>query len=291
VTTRLGARGVGAFVAFVAITAIGFGAGCARRRAPVDHVTLRGSDTMVLLVQRWAARFDEAHPTIAVEVSGGGSGTGLAALENGTADIASASRAIRPEERARIERARGARVEEHRVAIDAVAVYVHPSNPIEALSLDELRALYTGRARAWPSDGRAIVLYSRENSSGTYAYFKERVLHDADFAPEVQPLPGTAAVLYAVSRDRFGLGYGGVARPRAVRVVPLRVGDAIVAPTRQEAHAGRYPLARPLYLYTLEGARPSVARFVDWVRGPEGQALVEDQGFFPVGEAPIARRP
>jgi phosphate transport system substrate-binding protein len=281
VDNRLGARCV---VALVALSA----SGCARRAA-AEHVTLRGSDTMVLLAQQWAARFSETRDDgVAVEVSGGGSGTGFAALENGTADIASASRAIRPEERARIERARHTRVEEHRVAIDAIAIYVHPSNAVEALTLDELRAAYTGRLRAWRASGRPIVLYSRENSSGTYAYFKEHVPAEADFAPEVQPLPGTAAVLYAVSRDPDGLGYGGIARSRGVRVVPLRVGAEVISPTREAARAGAYPLARPLFLYSLAGARPSVTRFIDWVRGPAGQALVEEAGFFPIDE-PLAR--
>lgn len=276
-------RGLSCIAAALALTACD--------RAHVERVTLRGSDTMVLLAQRWAGAFDQRHGDVAVEVSGGGSGTGIAALENGTADIAAASRAIRPEERARIERVRGARVEEHVVAIDAIAVYVHPSNRVPSLTTDELRALFIGRQHAWPANGHTVVLYSRENSSGTYAYFKEHVLKNADFAPEAQTLPGTAAVLYAVAHDPAGIGYGGIARAQHVRVVPLRVDGQAVMPTRDEARSGRYPLARPLYLYTIAGAGPHVARFVEWVRGPEGQALVEDQGFFPIAEPMASRGP
>ncbi len=256
-----------------------------------EEVVVRGSDTMVVLAQRWAAAYQRERPGVALQVSGGGSGTGIAALENGTADLATASRAMTDEEHERIRRARGAGVEATRVCVDAITVYVHPSNPIGALSLPQLAALFRGRVRRWSAFGgpdRPVVLYSRESSSGTYAYFKERVLERADFAAEVQSLPGSAAVVDAVAHDPGGVGYGGVVRASGVRVVPLLPpgGGAALPPTAEGVANGSYPLARPLFVYRVGGRGGEPERFARWLDTPLVRELALGAGFYPAVGAP-----
>jgi phosphate transport system substrate-binding protein len=143
--------------------------------------------------------------------------------------------------------------------------------------------------RRWSELGladRPIVLYSRENSSGTYAYFKERVLSKQDFAAEVQSLPGTAAVIHAVAHDRNGIGYGGASRGAGVRVVPLAVGAQPVLPSAESAANGTYALARPLFVYRVAGRSPEADRFAEWLHSPEARALALGAGFYPLTEAP-----
>ncbi|MCU0686926.1 MAG: phosphate ABC transporter substrate-binding protein [Polyangiaceae bacterium] len=252
-------------------------------------VVVRGSDTMIVLAQRWAEAYRRERPQIRLQVSGGGSGTGLAALENGTTDVATASRAITSAERARIRQQRGAEVEEARVCLDAIAIYVHPSNPIGHLTIAQLTALFRGHVRSWRELGgsdRRVVLYSRESSSGTYAYFKERVLANYDFAAEAQSLPGTAAVVQAVALDPGGIGYGGIAREVGVRVVPIAPADGGEAahPTAQAAQSGAYPLARPLYAYHVAPRGGEVEQFVRWLGSPAARELALGAGFYPIVE-------
>jgi phosphate transport system substrate-binding protein len=250
------------------------------------RLSVRGSDTMVILAQRWAERYMQQHPGTAVQVTGGGSGTGLASLINGTTDIANASRPVSERERRYLRRNRGAAAHAVPVALDAVAVYVHEDNPIDSLTLAQLRAIFRGRIDDWSELGQPsgpIVLYSRENNSGTYAYFKEHVLDGLDFASAAQTLPGTAAVINAVSRDPRGIGYGGIGYGGGVRTVPLREGaEAPVAPTAENAIDGTYPLARALYMVTAGAPEGVAGDFVEWVRSPEGQRLVRDIGFYPL---------
>ncbi|HVK69678.1 MAG TPA: PstS family phosphate ABC transporter substrate-binding protein [Polyangium sp.] len=247
------------------------------------RISVRGSDTLVVLMQRWAEAYTASRTDIVVEVSGGGTGTGIAALMNGTTDLAMASRPLAPEERARIESS-GAELVEIPVALDAVAVYVHETNPLVSVTLDDLRGVFQGNLRRWSALGgvnRPIVLYSRESSSGTYAYFKERVLQKGDFAPEAQSLPGTAAVVQAVARDPMAIGYGGIARAHGVKVVLLRLDDgSLVPPSREAATTGRYPLTRPLFVYLVAPANPEAEAFAHWITGTEAQALAEEAGFF-----------
>ena len=247
---------------------------------------LAGSDTMVILAQRFAEVYMRTHAGSTIQVSGGGSGTGIAALVNGTTTIANASRGMKDDEKARVLAQRHAAAHETRVALDAVAVYVHTSNQVAQLSTEQLSGIYRGQITNWKDVGGAdlpIVLYSRENSSGTYVYFKEHVLHDADFAATAQTLPGTAAVINAVSRDPGGIGYGGIAFATGVRPVPL-VGAAgtPVAPSLATATSGEYPLSRFLFMYTAGEPTGIAKAFLDWVVSPEGQALVEPVGFYPV---------
>ena len=189
-----------AVMAVLAVLTVGAAGLLAQQR----NITVKGSDTLVILGQRWAEVFMSKNSGITVQVTGGGSGVGIAALINGTTDIAESSRPMKDKEKADTKTKRGKDVLELPIAVDGLAVYVHESNPVSELSLQQLKAIYTGAAKNWKDVGgkdEKILLYSRENSSGTYAYFKEHVLENADYYPTAQTLPGTAAVINAVSKE------------------------------------------------------------------------------------------
>ncbi len=260
--------------------------GGATEGAATQTLTIKGSDTMVILAQRWAEKFMENNPGATVQVSGGGSGTGIAALLNGTVDIANASRSIKDRERVSLQERRGSEAVEVRVALDALAVYVHADNPIASLTIPQLKRIFRGQASNWSEFGgpdRPIVLYSRENSSGTYAYFKEHVLDDEDFAATAQTLPGTAAVINAISRDVNGVGYGGIAYAEGVRSIRVAIeGAEPVEPTMENATSGRYPLSRFLHVYTAGEAEGIAKDYIDFILSTEGQSIVEGVGYFPL---------
>ncbi|MBK8171263.1 MAG: phosphate ABC transporter substrate-binding protein [Sandaracinaceae bacterium] len=254
--------------------------------APSRMLTLKDSDTMVILAQRFAEAYMRTHPGTTIQVSGGGSGVGIAALLNGTTDIANSSRPMKDEEKARLRETRHQEVAETRVALDALAVYVHSANPVQQLTLEQLSQIYTGRVSNWRDVGgpdMPIVLYSRENNSGTYAFFKEHVLRTADFAANAQTLPGTAAVINAVSRDRGGIGYGGIAYGEGIRHVKLAGADGqAIEPSLENATSGRYPLSRFLLMYTAGNPSALAADFLRWVGGVDAQRLVEVVGYYPL---------
>ncbi len=188
-------------------------------------LTIKGSDTMVILGQRWAEAYMKKNPGVSVQVTGGGSGTGIAALINGGTDVCQASRPMKDKERGQAKARHGKDVKEIPVALDGLAIYVHPSSPLKAVSIPQLKGIYTGTTKNWKDLGgedARIVAYSRENNSGTYVFFKEHVLNNEDFAAEVQTLPGTAAIVNAVSKDVKSIGYGGIAFGSGIRAVPAR---------------------------------------------------------------------
>ncbi|MCL6480981.1 MAG: phosphate ABC transporter substrate-binding protein [Firmicutes bacterium] len=261
-------------------------AAAAQRR----NITVKGSDTMVILGQRWAEVYMQRHPGVVIQVTGGGSGTGIAALVNGTTDIAESSRPIKEKEIAAVREKRSLPVLELPVAVDGLAVYVHSSNPVQELSLAQLKAIYTGAIQRWSQVGgkdERIVLYSRENNSGTYVYFKEHVLENADFFPAAQTLPGTAAVINAVARDPRGIGYGGIAYGAGVRHLRVKkdANSPGVEPTLENVLAMKYPISRHLYWYFAGTPTGEVRRFIEWVLSPEGQQVVERVGYYPLSEA------
>lgn len=249
-------------------------------------LTIKGSDTMVILGQRFAEEYMKANPGTVVQVNGGGSGTGIAALINGSVDLAQASRAMKDEEKAQVKQNRNANVVETAVALDSLAVFVHSSSPVRSLTIDQLKQIFQGKVTDWKDVGGPagkIILYGRESSSGTYDYFREHVLAKEDFSPRVQTLQGTAAIINAVARDPRGIGYGGIAYAKDVR--PLAVSDgggSPVAPSQETVAAGTYPLARNLYFYYLEGAPERVTRFVEFALSPQGQEIVSQVGYFPL---------
>ncbi len=258
---------------------------CAGRSAREDAISIKGSDTMVLLGQRWAERYMAAHPGAVIQVTGGGSGTGIAALINGTTDICQSSRPMKDKERAQIQEKFGAPPHEIVVAKDGLTVYVHESNPLAELTIAQIKGVYSGATTNWNQLGgpdKKISVYGRENSSGTYEYFKEHVLEGGDFAAAVQTLPGTAAVVNAVAQDPFGIGYGGAAYAKGVREVGIKKSDAepAVMPTADAVRSGAYPLSRDLYFYTRKAPEAGMKEFVEFALSDSGQAVVSEVGYF-----------
>ncbi len=250
-------------------------------------ITIKGSDTMVILGQRWAETYMGLHPGVRIQVTGGGSGTGIAALINGGTDICEASRSMKDKEKDQVHERQGKDVREIPVALDGVAIYVNDSNPIKELSQGQLKAIYTGKSGNWRDVGgldERIVPYSRENNSGTYVFFKEHVLSNEDFAREIQTLPGTAAVVNAVSKDPASIGYGGIAYAQGIRAVPVRRDDssAAVHPSLESVRSGRYPLSRNLFFYTSGEPAGEVKAFIEWVLSLEGQKICELVGYYPL---------
>jgi phosphate transport system substrate-binding protein len=250
-------------------------------------VTLKGSDTMVILSQRWAEVFMHDHAGFTIQVTGGGSGTGIAALINGTTDVADSSRPMKDEEKSQVQSQRHAAANEIKVAVDALAVYVPESNPLHEISIPQLKRIFTGQVTNWKDVGgpdAPIVLYGRENNSGTYVYFKEHVLGDADYAASTQTLPGTAAVINAVARDPHGIGYGGIAYAQGVRPLHIKPTDdaPAVEPSMTTATNGTYPLSRFLFFYTAGEPTGAARTFIDWVLSPAGQAVIENVGYYPL---------
>ena len=249
-------------------------------------VTIKGSDTMVILGQRLAEEYMGKTPGSVVQVNGGGSGTGIAALINGTVDLAMASRPMKDDEKAKAKQARGADVVEHAVALDALGVFVHDTNPLRTLTIAQVKDIFQGKVKNWSELGgpnAPIVLYGRESSSGTYDYFREHVLAKEDFAPAVQTLQGTAAIINAVGRDRNGIGYGGIAYAKEVRALGIAAeGKQPVVPSEAAVADGTYPLSRKLFFYYPANAPERVTTFAKWCVTPEAQALVTKVGYFPL---------
>lgn len=249
-------------------------------------LTIKGSDTMVILAQKWAQAFMKANPGKVVQVSGGGSGTGIAALLNGTADLADASRPMKDKEKKQLVKRRGAQAQEFRVALDALAVYVPAASKVTSLTIPQLKKIFRGQAKNWKEVGgedRPIILYSRENNSGTYAYFKEHVLDNEDFAATAQTLPGTAAVINAVSKDPGGIGYGGIGYAKGVRTIDVApAGGEPVKPSMANATSGKYPLSRYLNIYSAGEPTGVAKEYLDFVLSPKGQEIVEGVGYYPL---------
>lgn len=261
-----------------------------------QNITVKGSDTIVILGQRWAEKYMQQNADVAIQVTGGGSGTGIAALMNGTTDIANSSRPIKDSE---IEKAKQAGYYpfEVKAALDSLAVVVGADNPVEVLTLKQIMGIYTGRINNWNEVGgkdEAILRYCRESNSGTYVFFKEHVLKNQDYAADCQTMPGTSAVANAVGKDSKGIGYGGAAyftSAPGLKIISVKKDDKsdAVNPVKTDgkldydaAWTGRYPIARYLYLYTGFKPKGQIKQYIDWILSPEGQKIVEEVGYIPV---------
>lgn len=257
-------------------------------QAHANKITVKGSDTMVILAQKWAEVYMAQNPSVKIQVTGGGSGTGLAALQNQTTDLATSSRKIRGKEIEACLRNFGRRPTEYRVALDGIMIFVHESNPVKELSLEQLQRIFTGKARNWKEfggpDGR-INLYSRENSSGTYEFFKEHVLLGRDFAASAQTMPGTAGVVAAVAKDRLGIGYGGAGYGAGAKHLAVKKDEnsPAIDPNEETVVKGIYPIWRYLYIYVNPALdKGPVSAYIRWIRSDDGQKVVKDVGFFPL---------
>lgn len=252
-----------------------------------ETITVKGSDTMVILAQRWAERYMQAKKDMVIQVTGGGSGTGISALINGTTDICNASRPMKPSERDKLKSRYGTRGIEIKAAMDGLSVYVNESSSIKELSLEQLKKIYTGAITNWKDVGgpnERIILYGRENSSGTYVYFKDNVLEGEDYTSTMQSLPGTAAVVNAVARDKNGIGYGGAAYGKGIRELKVKkdASSPSFAPTLANIKSGDYPISRFLYMYLRNKPTGALKEYIDWTLGDEGQKIVTEVGYFPI---------
>ncbi len=283
-------------ILFIACLCLAQTTGCRRAAGQSDGgaaIQNVGSDTMVNLALAWAEAYTADHPDVRLSVTGGGSGTGIAALINGTVDIANASRPIKSEEIAAAE-ANGVTPVEHVVARDAIAIVVHPSNPVDALTIGQLSAIYQGHITNWREVGgqdRPIVLLSRESNSGTHVYFLEQVVRQGDshntalFSPDTLLLPSSEGISAEVRQNPNAIGYDGlgyVTPDQKVVAVAATSDGPYVLPTAESVNSGAYPIARDLYMYTVGEPTGAVAVYLAWILGDEAQAIVKELGFVPL---------
>lgn len=260
------------------------------------RITQKGSDTMLELCQIWAEDYMELNPNVIVEVSGGGSSTGITALINGQVDVAQASRQIKASEIASAQAA-GFTPVEFKVAIDGIAIIVHTNNPVSTLTVEQLRGIYNGTITNWNQVGgadRAITLYGRQSTSGTYEYFWEHVLKKENYSSNMNMLTGNSAIVNAVQGDQGGIGYVGIgyADASGIKVLDLKKDDASPAYSPLDADAvqsGQYELSRYLYIYTNGTPTDQVSRWLGWILDAElGQKVAAEVGFYPLSETVIA---
>lgn len=253
--------------------------------ARAGTLTVKGSDTLVILGQRWAEAFMKKHPEVKLQVTGGGSGVGLSALINGTTDIAMSSRPIKDAENQQLVAKSKSPATQIAVAKDGVTFYVNSASKLDALSAEQLRDIYLGDVTNWKDVGgpdAPIVVYSRENSSGTYVFVKDHLLKGEDYTAQAQTLPGTAAVVNAVAKEKNGIGYGGAAYAKGIKELKVKQGAEVIAPSEQNIKSGKYPLSRELYFYLRAAPTGDAKAFLDYVLSAEGQALATQVGYFPV---------
>ena len=261
------------------------GAACT---AKAGNITVTGSDTLVILAQKWAQVYMAKNPDTKIQVSGGGSGVGFAALQNQTTDLADASRKIKTKEIEACVKAFSKRPIEYKVCLDGLSVYVSETNPIKELTVDQLDGIFTGKIKNWKDVGgndAPITLYSRENSSGTYEFFKEHVLKGKDFAASAQTMQGTAAVLQSVAKDAGGIGYGGAAYGAGAKHLAIKkdASSPAIDPTEETVLKGTYPIWRYLYVYVNPAKdKDEVGAYLNWIRGDEGQNCVKEIGYYPL---------
>lgn len=258
--------------------------------AGAGSITVKGSDTLVILAQKWAETYMSKHPEVKIQVTGGGSGIGFAALQNGTTDIADASRPIKAAERAACIKSFGRNPREYKVCLDGLSVYVSADNSLNELSVDQLKDIFTGKVKNWKDLGgndAPITVYSRENSSGTYEFFKEHILKGQDFVSSAQTMPGTAALLQAVTKDKNGIGYGGAAYGHGAKVLKIKktADSPAIEPTEENVVSGKYPIWRYLFNYlNPDKDKGEIAAYLNWIRSDEGQKVVKEVGYYPLPE-------
>jgi phosphate transport system substrate-binding protein len=274
-TTKLKIAGI-----LVVIMTIGFSFTTANK------ITIKGSDTMVILSQQWAEAYMKKHPETTIQVTGGGSGVGIAALINGSTDIANSSRPMKPGELEKIKAKYNKNGIEIACAKDGLSVFLNKGNVVSELTVEQIGAIFSGKITNWKQVGGAdakIQLYGRESSSGTFEFFKEHVVK-TDFSPNCQTLPGTAAIVNAVKKDKYSIGYGGAAYAEDVKDCKVKK-DAKskgILPTAANIKNKTYPISRYLYMYLKSKPTGETKKFIDWILGSEGQKMITTVGYFPV---------
>ena len=278
------------FLAFAVILVAACGGG--ERRQVIQN---KGSDTLVNVAQAWAEGYQAVKPNVVVAVSGGGSGTGIAALINGTVDIANSSRAIKDKE-LKLAEDNGQHPVQHVVGYDALAVFLHADNPLDTLSIGQLVGIYGdgGEITRWTDlgvevpgcQGQEIVVVSRQNNSGTYAYFREAVLGARDFRLGTRDMHGSKDVVDLVEKTPCAIGYSGLAYATdhvKLACIAAEAGGACTSPTVETAIDGSYPIARPLFMYTNGEPTGIVGEYLNWIKSDEGQCIILEKGYAPAG--------
>ena len=257
------------------------------------YIENKGSDTIVNLALAWAERYQEAHPDVRISVTGGGSGTGIAALINGTVDIANASRQIKEEEIADAQ-SNGIEPVEFIIARDAIAVIVNPENPVNELTLQQISDMYSGKITNWTEVGgedRPIVKLSRETNSGTHVYFLETVLRLGNsedktlFSTDTLLLPSSEGIVAEIRQNPNAVGYDGLGYvPHDLKTIAIaeQDGGAYVLPSIETVNDKTYAIARDLYMYTDGQPTGGLREYLDWILSEEAQQIVADLGFVPV---------
>ena len=270
-------------VSMAGVAALALGAGALSAEQLQGSVQIKGSDTMVNLCQAWAEAFMAKHPDVAVAVTGGGSGTGIAALIGGSCDLAAASRMMTPKEQAQ------AAAKEWKVGLDGLVVVVHPKNPVRQLTLQQLAGLFTGTIQNWKDIGgpnRKVVILSREVNSGTHVYFKEHVLGKGqEFSPEALLMPSSQAIADEVATNPDAIGYYGMGylNPKNTPVSIAKGPEGpYVAPSIAAVQSNDYPISRPLFFYSRGEPQGVVKTFLGFTLSPEGQAIVQQTDFVPI---------
>jgi phosphate transport system substrate-binding protein len=294
-TTRL--------LATVALCCAALLVNCGKKEAKTDKkepttLQVKGSDTMVNVAQAWAEEFTKVAPDVEIEVSGGGSGVGIAALEKGTVDIANASRNIKPEEADLVRKNTGKDPKEFVVGYDALAIYVNKDNPMEEITIDQLKQIFAegGTIAKWSElgvkipDGASdeIIRISRQSSSGTYEFFREHVLGKHDFKLGSRDMNGSKEVVELVGSTKTAIGYSGMGYATSnVKMLKIKTDKGSFAPTVENAQSKAYPLARSLLMYTLGDPEGAEKQYLDWIVSDAGQKILADNGYVPLS-APVA---
>jgi phosphate transport system substrate-binding protein len=257
-----------------------------------NYIENKGSDTIVNLALAWAERYQGEHPEVRISVTGGGSGTGIASLINGTVDIANASRQIKDEEMAEAQ-ANGIEPVEHIIARDAIAVIVNPENPVNELTLKQISDIYSGKIKNWSEvggDDRPIVRLSRETNSGTHVYFLETVIRMGNsddktlFSTDTLLLPSSEGIIAEVRQNPNAIGYDGLGYvPKDLKMIAIaeQEGGDYVLPSIPTVNDKTYPIARDLYMYTDGEPTGIIKDYLNWILGTDAQEIVAELGFVP----------
>ncbi len=258
--------------------------------AGAANIKITGSTTVLPLSQLWAEEYMKKNPGTSISVSGGGSGTGISMVLNGTANIGNASREAQKKE-IDSARARNSKLIATKLAKDGVAIIVHPSNNVKNLTMAQLAAIYKGKADNWKQVGgdssKGMVIIGRDSSSGTYGFFQGTVLGGGAYTKNMLQQPSNAAIAQAVAQSPDAIGYVGMAyadefaKAGKVKIVSIsrKTGEAGILPTEANVQDGKYPLFRYLYAYTLGSPSGAAGQFLKWCVGPEGQKLVPQAGY------------
>lgn len=269
---------IGASLALVMVIGLSF--------TTLNKITVKGSDTMVILSQKWAEVYMQKNPGTTIQVTGGGSGVGIAALINGSTDIANSSRPMKAAEVDKLKQRYNTLGIEIPCAKDGLSVYLNKANGVSELTVRQIGDIFAGKITNWKQVGgvdAGIRLYGRESSSGTFVFFKDNVVK-GDYSPSCQTLPGTAAIVNAVKKDKFAIGYGGAAYAEGVKDCKVKKDDKspAYAPNAETIKSKQYPITRYLYMYLKSRPTGETKEFIDWILSPEGQKVIVSVGYYPV---------